>query len=1112
MTDQKALQILVITSRPLVDSQNRPLVMLDVDEERRRVRDALKNAGAAVHVHFLPHATTGAVTEILARDWDVVHITGHGSSAGELLLEDEFGVSHSMNAQDVVEMFGGHVPRVVVLSLCYSGKALPDTLLNAGVCAVIAIDADEPIPDIAATLFSGTFFGMLAGGKTVREAFERAQTRVRLDSQVGNQRFAVRGEKGIPYSQRFTLEGDGTFTFVSEAGAYEETGIPRALGNLHTRNRNFVGRANEIVEVVQAMDARGGLQNVQRVAIWGAGGIGKTELAQAVAWWYAERGRVDAVLWASVSPAESNYILRDLASLLAIAGRAFQLNFSEQMKFDEQIAIVREFFMQHRVLLVLDNWETLVNDQTAREVWEFVKDLPAPTRVLVTSRDILPARDARNIELDTLTPEDAADLFLTITRNAGYFDRNPQWYQESAFLDMICGRLGGYALAIEVVAGQTWSRTLRAIWEDLDKIPKNALEGKDEFGEPRGIWTSLDFSYNVLSEPEKQLFRQMGILLAPVILEDIAAITQFKNPYSVLGELVKRSLVRFREGKYALLPIVRDYAESRLDEAGQDSRELHVHAAQHFDSKGTIPDKLASSDHLFELATKFQVSEAARFFKDYLKGFYQELILRGYWTEARRKTEQLISVARVLGDEETERGALADLATRYYEIGNFERSLQLRERAQKLAEASGDQRLVAVSLHNRAMLMQDQGNYAEAMHLYNESLRISRELGDKSGIASTLHHLGLLAEQRGKYPEAMRYYQESLKLEQELKNKKGIAGSLGQMGVVLQLQGKYEEAKQLYSESLQIHQALGDKLGTAGMWHQMGRLAQDQGKYDEALGFYGQSLKLKKELGNKSGIVNTLGQMGVISSEQGRNEEAMQFFQESLQLAEELGDQRGIANAFQEMGMIAQEEHNYREALRLHRESLKIRQELGDKSGIALSMAAIGNLAYEHHEFKEALYYLMRALILFEELQSPNQDAIMKSIGQIRQRIGAEQFNSWLGELAEEANASLPVPDETSTGQGVDKEYWKFVEAIKEIAEFTVEGVFKGNAEAKQVATKQLTQLEKQARANNNPEIAEFFVVMRGLLANADVQNIIESLAEPYKEIALNAWKELHPE
>src|SRR5206468_433199 len=111
-----------------------------------------------------------------------------------------------------------------------------------------------------------------AQGKPMREAFDRAQTVVRIDSQVGNAAFHPRpGESQKPYAERFELRGDDAFAFPATAGAYTEISIPRASGNLRPRNRNFVGRAQEIVQIVKAMDELGSLQNARRVAIWGSG-------------------------------------------------------------------------------------------------------------------------------------------------------------------------------------------------------------------------------------------------------------------------------------------------------------------------------------------------------------------------------------------------------------------------------------------------------------------------------------------------------------------------------------------------------------------------------------------------------------------------------------------------------------------------------------------------------------------------------------------------------------------------------------------------------------------------------------------------------------------------
>ncbi|MBM3129026.1 MAG: tetratricopeptide repeat protein [Chloroflexi bacterium] len=1055
------------TSRPLTDDAGNPIVLLDVEEERRRVRAALQSAHIAADVEYVPHATTGAVKTALRDAWDVVHFTGHGTADGRLLLENEFGEAHALAPSETAQLFSECRARLIVLSACHS-ESIARALHAAGVPALIAIDARVPIADRAATIFAEHFYGALARGWEIRKAFDDAQESVALDDAVGDATFTPtpspspvfdRGEE-LPWSQRFTLIGD-------DVGAFNKTPLqtplqtptpdePRVIGNLRARNANFVGRAKEIVEIVKTLDGRGVLSNAPtpRVAIIGAGGIGKTELAQAIAWWYVERGKADAVLWSSASRDEGEFVLRDLGSLLSIAARAFGLPITEQSSFDEQKRVVREFCAAHRAIVLLDNWETL-EPRARKEVWDFVKNFSDPstslragtTRVIITSRDTLPPKDARNYELDTLTLADGAQLFLNIARNAGYFDRNPKLSKEdAAILSAIVERLGGYPLAIEVVAGQTESRALDAIWRDLVQIPQNVLEGKDELtGEPRGVWTSLGFSYDVLPAPAQSLFRQMGVLLAPAAVEDVAAITQTSEVSETsevstrLDMLVRRSLVRMREGAYALLPMVREYALSKLADAGGDPRELHTRAVNHYAEKKTLAAALNASEHLFELAARFQSREAAEAFVNYARGFYQELVTRGYWAEARRKAEQLIAVARVLGDKMTEAQAIGELGSRFYQIGEYERATELHKQAQKTLAESGDKRGVATALHQQGILAQEQGNYAEAVRLYRESMNLKEELGDKRGIAQALHQLGMLAQdqgnyaeavrlyresmkiagelgdkrgiaqtlhqlgnveyQQGNYAEAVRLYRESMKIEEELGNKQGIAQTLHQLGVLAQEQGNYVEARRLYRESMKLEKELGSKQGIAQSLHQLGVLAQRQGNYAEAGRLYRESMKLEEELGGKSGIANALGQLGNLAISQGDYAQARAHYGEALELFKELEDKRGIARTLHNLAVLAQNQRDYAEAVRLYRESMKLKEELGDKSGMAGTLYQIGTILQRNKNFKDALRNFLIAAQIASELKHSNLPMAIARINGIKKEVGEKQFEDWVREM-----------------------------------------------------------------------------------------------------------------
>src|SRR5207237_8731596 len=194
MSDESRLRILAICSRPLIDATGQPITLLDVAEERRRIETGLKRAGDVARVHFLREATTGEVKSALRDEWDVVHFTGHGTDDGRLLLEDGYGGAQFLTAQEAARLLAGQRSPLVVLSACYS-ETVGRELHEAGVPAVVAVDARVPIADLAAIIFAEHFYGALAFGWDVQHAFDDAQETVALDSEVGGEGRA-RGRTG----------------------------------------------------------------------------------------------------------------------------------------------------------------------------------------------------------------------------------------------------------------------------------------------------------------------------------------------------------------------------------------------------------------------------------------------------------------------------------------------------------------------------------------------------------------------------------------------------------------------------------------------------------------------------------------------------------------------------------------------------------------------------------------------------------------------------------------------------------------------------------------------------------------------------------------------------
>lgn len=187
---QDTLKVLFLSSNPCTD------LPLDFGREVRGIVEAIRKAPERDALEFV---TEWAVRvgdlqgALLLHDPRIVHFSGHGGEGG-ILLENERGEKHAVDPQSLRHLFGilKRSIRVVVLSACDSLStvdAFRDVIDHT-------IGMSAPISDFSAIRFSEAFYGALASGTTVREAFDLGVTRLEMDGNT---------EAGIP--RLFVREG-----------------------------------------------------------------------------------------------------------------------------------------------------------------------------------------------------------------------------------------------------------------------------------------------------------------------------------------------------------------------------------------------------------------------------------------------------------------------------------------------------------------------------------------------------------------------------------------------------------------------------------------------------------------------------------------------------------------------------------------------------------------------------------------------------------------------------------------------------------------------------------------------------------------------------------------
>src|SRR6266403_545406 len=287
--------------------------------------------------------------------------------------------------------------------------------------------------------------------------------------------------------------------------------------NLPLAATRMIGRE----EIAATLVSR--LSRERLLTIVGAGGIGKTTLALAV----AER---------MISDYEHGVWLVDLAPLgdprlvPSTVATVLGLEVRTENPLPGLIAALRD----RRMLLLLDNCEHVI-DAVASLAAAVLSGVPR-VNILATSREPLGVAGEREHRLGSLgSPPSSSGL--TAAEAAAFpavqlfVERVTAIVEEFALTDAnaqpvveICRRLDGMPLAIEFAAPRVEVLGVAALAARLDSLPLLGAQRRTAMLRHRTMRSVVDWSYGLLSEDEQRFFRALGILAGAFTVEAAAAV------------------------------------------------------------------------------------------------------------------------------------------------------------------------------------------------------------------------------------------------------------------------------------------------------------------------------------------------------------------------------------------------------------------------------------------------------------------------------------------------------------------------------------------------------------------------------------------------------------
>jgi predicted ATPase len=625
-------------------------------------------------------------------------------------------------------------------------------------------------------------------------------------------------------------------------------------GNLPVQVTSFVGRERVLERIADA------LRDTAVVTVTGVGGVGKTRLALQVA--------------AEVVPT-----YRDGAWLCELAGvrdpdavpDAVVATFGLQPRDGKSAAeLLMEFLRNKELLLVLDNCEHLLR-AVAGLVRDVVHGCPG-VRVLATSREGLDVPGEQILVASSLGLPEPDASFEQIERCEAVqlFVERAQALKSDFALDpanadavaQICCRLDGIALAIELAAARVAMLSPPELARRLDqRFRLLGGTGRGAVERHQTLRAAVDWSYELLSEPEQRLLDRLSVFVGTFALVGAEAVTagagiEVDDVFELLAALVARHLVvadtEAAETRYSLLETIRQYAQERLDDADDASRVRASHAAYYADLAETIYAEIQGPTGV-EWAQRFQremenfgaalawaidardVDTALRLLTGALPRGPMDT------TSMRRFAETVVAMPEAV-DNPRLPVALRLAALNAHFGGNQSLAARLCDDALAAEERFGGTPEPG-TLMARSLIAQSQRQLRDAIDFAQQAVSLARARGEPRWVALALASSAIsrtLVQDDTSLAEAVAEAEEAITIARSLEGPLAAAGVLSLTGFVLG-QTQPERALAQVREAIALWHQVGTR--TPGIWAIAADIASRHDNRRDAIEFYAKAIE-----------------------------------------------------------------------------------------------------------------------------------------------------------------------------------------------------------------------------------------------------------------------------
>jgi len=722
--------------------------------------------------------------------------------------------------------------------------------------------------------------------------------------------------------------------------------------------RNFTGRQPELAELMRAAAHETGVVGIY--AIDGMAGVGKSAFAVHAAH-LIEQGFPDGQIFLPlhahtagqrpVDPADA------LASLLLTTGVA-----ADQIPpgLSERTGLWRSHLAGKRMLLLLD-------DAAGHEQVRPLLPGTGGCLVLVTSRRHLSALDdATSICLDTLPPDEAADLLVRLADRSDLDPGNPAVGE----VTQLCGYL---PLAIGMLARQLHHHPVWTVAELAGDLAAARDRLELMHAENLSIAAAFDMSYQDLHADQQRLFRRLGLhpgtdvdAYAAAALDDISMLAARRN----LNELFDQHLVTEPvSGRYSMHDLIREHARALAATDESEERDSAIsRLIEYYVSAAT-----AVGRHFNRGVAVVRDSSVALPQPTNLEAAAQ-------WMEAERANMHAVVDHTALLNRARPGIAIAMAMSGFLRThGHWTQLRVLLLTALGTAHKAGYRNGEVGVLTNLGIVHRLTGDYEAASATLARAIELCNGLADQDGQADALVALGAVQRLTVNYPTASATLNRALELYRSCDDRLGQADALNELGWVQQLIGDYPAATSSHKLALEFYGDMGDQQGQADSLRYLGRLHQEAGDYQAVISSYTKALTLYRSLNDRLGQAHTLRDLGIAQNVSVDYHLAGDTMTKALDLYRGLGHHLGQAETLNNLGDLHSLSDPIR-ACKYYEQALSIARKINALLEEARALEGIGNNDVQSKKAQRGGIYLHQALDIYLRIGSPNAGRVEKTL------------------------------------------------------------------------------------------------------------------------------------